>query len=482
MSYGLFGIARSALLTHQTALQTISQNIANAETPGYSRQEAVLVASTPVRMPHGIIGTGVQVETIIRKRDIMLDDGYRTASSQSGNSDLRGTLLGQMEGVFGEPTDAGMSNALDQFWGSWGDLASTPSSGAARAVVQQRGRQVAQLFNSYDTQLTQQRTSSIERLAGTITQINAYAKQVADLNGRIMSSESGGDSANDLRDQRDLALDGLARIGGTRVINQANGTVSVLIGNSSLVDSNSARPVSMQFDIPVPPPAVTPGDIPIRLRLGDSPDRMIAPGGELKALFDNINTDIPNLRGRLDAIAASLATAVNAAHTTGFVFSGNTIPGTAAGNFFDAGTVINPVRASTLKLDTVIAGDASQIAVSGDANAPTDNTTALALSALRTTGGTVSFTSPSGAIETGSFLGFFRSTVTSLGISVKSAEDDAIVYRTLSEHSDARRQSVSGVSTDEELVNLMRVQQSYTAATKLIRTADEMLQTLLSMI
>jgi flagellar hook-associated protein 1 FlgK len=140
------------------------------------------------------------------------------------------------------------------------------------------------------------------------------------------------------------------------------------------------------------------------------------------------------------------------------------------------------VRASTLTLDATIATDASQIAASGDINAPTDNTAALALSALRTTGGTVSYTTPGGVIETGSFLGFFRSTVTSLGINVKAAVDDATVYRTLSDQADARRQSVSGVSTDEELVNMMRVQQSYTAATKLIKTADEMLQTLLSLI
>jgi flagellar hook-associated protein 1 FlgK len=232
MSYGLFGIARSALLTHQTALQTISQNIANAETPGYSRQEAVLSASTPVRLPNGIVGTGVQVDTIIRKRNIMLDDTYRSAAGQSGEAAMRDGLLSQLESVFGEPTDAGMSNALDQFWGAWGDLASTPGNGAAQAVLQQRGRQVAQLFNSYDAQLTQQRTSTMEQLSGKIAEINSYANQVAELNGRILSSESGGDSANDLRDQRDLAVDALSRLAGTRVINQANGNVTVLIPRS----------------------------------------------------------------------------------------------------------------------------------------------------------------------------------------------------------------------------------------------------------
>ncbi|MBP6772006.1 MAG: flagellar hook-associated protein FlgK [Gemmatimonadaceae bacterium] len=482
MSSGLFSIARSALITHQTALQTISQNIANAETPGYSRQEAVLVANTPVRMPYGNVGTGVHVETIVRKRDLLLDETYRSAEGQASSTELRRDMLGQVESIFGEPTDAGMTNALDQFWTSWSDLSSNPSSGSSRTVVQQRGRQVAQLFNDYDTQLTQQRTSSYSRLENTVSQINSLASQVAELNNRIVSAETGGDMANDLRDKRDLALDSLSKLAGTRVINQADGTVSVIIGNSTLVDSTTARPVSLQLDPPVPPPAVTPADIPVKIRLGTSPDRLQPLGGELKSLVDVINTEIPAIRGRLDAMASSLATAINTAHSAGFVFSGTTIPGTAAGNFFDPGTVLTPVRASTLRLDSTIAADPSQIAASGNANAPTDNAAALALSALRTTNATVSYTAPNGVVETGTFLGFFRNTVTALGINTKAADDDASIYRTLADQGEARRQSVSGVSTDEELVNMLRVQQSYTAATKLIKTADEMLQTLLQLV
>jgi flagellar hook-associated protein 1 FlgK len=482
MSSGLFSIARSALITHQTALQTISQNIANAETPGYSRQEAVLVANTPVRMPYGNVGTGVHVQTIVRKRDILLDDSYRAAAGQMGEAELRQGQLSQMEGIFGEPTDAGMSNALDQFWSAWSDLATSPSSSSARAVVQQRGQQISNLFNDYDTQLTQQRTSTLEHLGNSVAQINGLAQQVAELNVRIVSSESAGSSANDLRDQRDLVLDKLSTMAGTRVINQPNGSVSVLIGNSTLVDGDTARPLSLQYEIPTPPPAVTPSDIPVRIRLGDSPDRLAPLGGELKSLVDYVNTDIPGMRGRLDAMASSMATAVNAAHRTGYTFTGTTIPGTAAGNFFDPGSVATPVRASTFKLDAAIAADPSKIAASGDPNAPTDNAAAQALSALRTTSATVSYTTPSGAVETGSFLGFFRNTVTALGISSRTAQDDATVYKTLSDQADARRQSVSGVNTDEELVQMLRVQQSYTAATKLIKTADEMLQTLLSLV
>jgi flagellar hook-associated protein 1 FlgK len=482
MSSGLFSIARTALTTHQTALQTISQNIANAETPGYSRQEAVLAANTPVRMTYGNVGTGVHVSTIVRKRDQLLDDGFRSANGELGNAELRRDGLAALEGIFGEPSDAGMSNALDQFWNAWSDLAASPSSGAARAVVQQRGRQLAGLFNSYDTQLSQQRTTAIDRLTNTVSEVNRIADALAELNVRIVASESGGHTANDLRDQRDLLIDDLSKLAGTRVFPQAGGAVSVVVGNSTIVDGATARHLTVELDVPNPPPAVTPADIPVKIRLGDAPDALTGLGGELQALAGMVNTEIPAIRGRLDAMASAIVTAVNAAHTAGYTFSGNTIPGTAAGNFFDAGTVANPVRASTIRLDAAVAANPARIAASADPNAPTDNAAATALSALRNSATAVTYTGPNGVTETGSFLGFFRTTVTRLGIDTRAADDDASVYGALAEQAELRRQAVSGVNTDEELVNMLKVQQSYAAATKMIKVADEMLQTLISLI
>ena len=141
-----------------------------------------------------------------------------------------------------------------------------------------------------------------------------------------------------------------------------------------------------------------------------------------------------------------------------------------------------PVSAATLKLSSAVAVDATKIAASGNANGPTDNSIAQGVSALRIADGTVSWTGSGGAAESGSFLGFFRSIVTRVGVDTASATDNATVYRSLVDQADARRQAVSGVSTDEELVNMMRVQQSYQAATKLIKAADDMMQTLLSLI
>ena len=482
MPSGIFSIARTALLTHQVSLQTIAQNIANAETPGYSRQETQLVANSPVRFPYGVVGTGVGISAIVRNRNILLDDGYRKSTSSLGNAETRQESLSRLEQVFGEPSDVGMSNALDQFWASWSDLSASPGNDAARAVVQQRGKQVASLFNNYDRQLTDQRSGGLERIATTVGEVNRLAQQVAGLNDRILSTEGGSITANDLRDQRDIALDSLSRLAGTRSIWQNNGSVTVIIGNSTLVDASTVRPISLGITPTVPQPALADVDPPVSIRLGDSPDMLWPLGGELDAAIGVVNKQIPLLRSRLDALAAGIATEVNNVHAAGFIFSGNSIPGNAAGNFFDAGTPTAPVRAASLKLDGAVAASLANIAASGDANAPTDNKAALALSALRSAEGSVSFTDINGTTEVGSFLGFFRNTVTQLGIDVRNAEDDSAVYSALTEQAEQRRQSVSGVNTDEELIKMLKVQQAYGAATKLIKTADEMLQTLLQLI
>lgn len=481
MSTGLFSIARTALTAHQTALQTISQNIANAETPGYSRQEVVLSANSPVRFTYGSVGTGVHIATVQRKRDLLLDDQFRSAAGSAGQADMRMTLMEQVEGVFGEPTDEGMANALDQFFSSWSDLSASPGSLSARSVVQQRGRQLAQLFNDYDTQLTQLRNTNLSRLSGNVDQVNALASQVAELNVRIVTSESNGNQNNDLRDVRDQKLDELSKIAGTRAMQQPNGTVSVLIGNSVLVEGDSATPLRAELVNVVPPPTTPLTDVPVRLRLGDAQDALKPLGGELQALTQVINSDLPAVRGRLDAMASQLVTAVNTAHTAGYTFTGTTVPGTAAGNYFDAGTVTNPVRAATIRLDATINSDPSKIAASGDANGPSDNAAAQALAALRITDNTVTWTDANGATETGSFASFFRGAMTRLGIEASAASDSAGAMHALLDQAELRRQSVSGVSTDEELVQMMRVQQSYQAAAKMIKAAEDMLDVLLQL-
>ncbi|MCU0648090.1 MAG: flagellar hook-associated protein FlgK [Gemmatimonadaceae bacterium] len=476
MPTGLLGIGRSALMTQQRALQVVSQNIANVETPGYSRQEAVLTANTPVRFPWGNLGTGVSIVDIARRRDQLLDTAFRDNEGRAAGADTRRGLLAGIENIFGEPSDRGMSTALDKFWSAWSDLAANPSSSAARNVVQQRGREVAQLFNNYDRQLTSMRDQAIARVTNTITQVNDLAQQVADLNGRILASEAGGQTAGDLRDARDLAIDKLSTLVGASATPNADGTLTVTIANATLVDNTTARPLTVRFQQPPAPPALVPADLDIELRLGTSLDALPPTGGLVGATMTVINTDIPDMRTRLDAMASAIASEVNTLHRTGYTFPTNVPPGVAAGDFFDPGSVTQPVTAATFKLLKDIDDDASGIAASTNQNGPTDNALALAMAQLKDKPNTVSFGG-----EQGTFLSFFRSSMTRVGLATSRATEDAEAYKALALQAENRRQEVSGVNLDEELVSMMRFQQAYAAAAKLITTADEMMQTVLTL-
>ena len=164
MSIGsILSIARKAISAHQAAMQTVSQNIANAQVEGYSRQRAQINTSAPQRFSFYSIGTGVQVDGISRMRDQLLDASYRRESGSRESFSMRSDLLQEVEAVLGEPSDTGLANMLDEFWNSWSDLSNNPGNAAAQAVVRQRGQQVAYTLNSYVTRVDEVSNRSRDR-------------------------------------------------------------------------------------------------------------------------------------------------------------------------------------------------------------------------------------------------------------------------------------------------------------------------------
>src|SRR5215207_1509166 len=183
MSLGsILSVARTAIQAQQTAMQVMSQNVANAETPGYTRQRAELAANFPQSFPYGNVGTGVTVQTVTRARDALLDVAYRNDAGNAAGSALRRDLLQEVENVLGEPSDIGLSAALDAFWSSWSDLANDPTSGAARSVVQQRGRTLAGMLNTFAQRLGDARSQANLRLDESVRSLNGLADHVAQLN------------------------------------------------------------------------------------------------------------------------------------------------------------------------------------------------------------------------------------------------------------------------------------------------------------
>jgi flagellar hook-associated protein 1 FlgK len=453
----LLGIARSALTAHQAALQVTSHNLANAQTEGYSRQRVTLSAGQPVRGATGLLGTGVAVDDVMRMRDTLLDTQYRREAGNAAEFGLRRDLLGQVEEIFGELSETGFGSTLDAFWSAWSDVAGDVTKGSVRGLVKQNGQQLAYALTNFAHRLEGVRASAGERLGHALRDVNQLAHQVGELNRQITALERTGQSAPDLRDQRDRVLDAMSELAPVQIIERSDRSFAVFLGTATLDDGGETREITLD-------------DATGQLRVGSSP--VVEPGGTLGALIDLREREIPAVGAQLDAFARALVETVNSLHNS------PAPPAIGTGlDFFD------PTRttAATIALSDDIADPGRIALVSG---APSDNRVALALAALREAPVTFTVERPDGTAEgvTKSFGSFFVGLVSDVGVRVHSADRSATVYETLRNQADTRRASVSGVLTDEELIQLMRHPQAYTAATRLVKVADELAQAILQMV
>ena len=457
--------ARYGMVASQTAINTTSHNIANAETPGYSRKRIDLVTGLPAQLPYGQLGTGVRIADISRVRDRLLDDTFRGQTTDASSYQRRGQLLGEIEALYGEPSTRGLSGALDAFWNSWADLGNDPQNDAARMIARQSGQNVANQLSRLAAGLDQIRSNADLRVRQEVADLNGYTSQVAALNQQIIAAEGGGQTAGDLRDARDLAIDQIAKMATVTVLERMDGSVAVIAGDATLVDGNDHQTVEVD---------TTGGTF----RLVSSRGTAIgAPGGSTGATLTVLNTDIPAAMAELDTVAQALVVSVNAAHNTGMNPLGQTDV-----DFFDELGDPLTVTARNMKLSDEVLADHRAIAAGAgafDAGAGTDvyaagaNDVAITIAALRD--------NAVGTLGNRSIGAYYSTAVGRIGSDVRAATDAGAASEALAFQADVRRQSVSGVSVDEELVQLIRFQNAYAAAARVITAADEMFQTVIGM-
>lgn len=480
----ILSIARTAISAHQAAIQTTSHNVANAETEGFSRQRVELKVSTPQHFEFYNIGTGVNVHNVVRMRDLLLDGAVRRNVGQRDAFGLRRDLLSDIQGVLGEPSDTGLAHSLDQFWNAWSDLANTPGNGAAQSVVRQRGAQVAYTLNSFSSQIHDLGNRTRVRLVDSVQEINRLATQIAELNRQVTAAEVGGIEASDLRDQRDSLSDQLAKLAGARTEVQANGTAGVYLGTMMLVDAANARTLEVR------------GGTNVSLGMAGDPDPLVGVTGPLAAMVDVIDIELPNVVSRLDALTKGLVNGINEYHMSGWTAAGDALGGAnwipANGPTGSRVAFFDPtqITAASIRLSSAVVTDARVVAAGDVQNAPGNNTVALSIAALRDDSGVDalrtrlggSFATQIGLATGESYLDHYSQTIADLGGQVADADNQETMFAALSRQAEARRASVSGVSIDEELTLMMRHQQAYVAATRLVKTADEMAQAILSMV
>lgn len=463
MALPFFGltIGYRSLSAQQQALDTISHNIANANTSGYSRQESVLVATPPYSVPiwnftqhSGQLGTGVQVAITQRQRDAFVDSQVRKETLSLGKAEVERDTLRQVEGVYNEPSNTGLSSLLDKFWASWQDLSNDPSSASQRASLREQARALAEGINHAYRQLKGIQSDLNSQIALRVSDVNGISSQIAALNGQIISAQSTGNQPNDLRDQRDLLLDRLAKILPVDTVEAANGQVNVFFQGRALVDGVTASSLGAKSN------ATNGGNLDLTFDGGAT--FLTAGSGQIGGLQDARDGEVVNQISSLDALAVALRDAVNTQHRLGFGLDGVT------NRDFFSGT-----GASDLALSVAVEASTDAIAATGTGEGTAGATNAQAIAALQNA------VIPIGA-GTGVLGDYYRSTISTLGVASESVANTAANQDLLVQNLDWQRQSISGVSLDEETTQMIQYQRAYQAAARVISVTDEMLDKLIN--
>lgn len=458
MSVGL-NTAVLALRAHQLSVDVASHNIANAQSPGYSRQRVLL---QPLVIPgafgmgsglHANPGAGVDASSLHRVRDTFLD--YQARQAFSNEAYWAGATEGlqRAELTFNEPSDDGLGSVMNRFWASWHDVVTNPESAAARSTLVNAASAMGSRFQAMRADLTSQRGHVNTQVRDIARQVNDATGEIAQLNVTIAQFEASGREASDLRDRRDTLLDGLSKLGPITYQEQADRTVTVHWGSHVLVQAEQAQNVGIE-----PDPGNTGMD---RLYFTSDSAVLDTTAGKLGGLTHVRDNALPDLITKLDTLATGLITNINAIHSTGYGIDNST------GN-----PLFNGTNAASITVNPVIGSNPDKLATSAGANTPGDSSKALEVANLQL--------QRLMAGSTQSFDEFYGNLVTVLGADVAQSKVNVDGAALVSSHVDQSRQSVSGVNIDEEVMNMTLSQHAYDASARVITVIDSMLDTLIN--
>lgn len=449
-------IGRSALLAHERAIATTGQNIANAETPGYRRQTTDFASQDRSQ------GFGVRVLGVEQAVDRFLEAQLLRQSSLSSGADTRRDTLDRVQELF--PVDGpSVGGALDAFWGAAQRLADRPEDLAVRGDLLARAEELAARIRQASGGLARHQREVDDRLAGEVEEINSHLGAIAALNQEIVAAEAGGERANELRDQRDLALLELSEHLEIRATERANGAVDVQIESSgvSLVIGGDVQEMTVDVGSTNGIDGEPLSQLGVRLLSGAVIDVPGNPGGRVGSLLTLRDSDLVDLSADLDDFALAMRDAVNAVQTDAAATDLDGLVGTA----LFAGTGASDF--------TVTLSDPRGIAAAIGTN-PGDNSNALALLDVRE--------APQGALNSATLSDYYSSLQSSAGSSARLAADQATVEAAAQSALQGRRDATSAVSLEEEFTDLIRFQRGFQAAAQLISVSDGLLEDLMGLV
>jgi flagellar hook-associated protein 1 FlgK len=467
-TFATLNLANRALTAQQIGMDITGHNIANANTDGFTRQAAVLEASTPFTMSGttrpqqpGQLGTGADVVNVKRFRDGFVDLQFRQEQQLLGQWTTARDSMAKIEQALNEPSTEGLSGALSRFWNSWSALANNPESQASRKALAENAQTVANQMNQLHRTLTNQQRDLDRDITLRVDDINNLTTRIARLNDQVIRIVGAGDQPNDLKDERDLLIDQLSKLVNMTYVEGQNGGVTINIAGRTVVyntqsfalrvdqrdQQGNADPdgfVNVFFADPVDQTRADPGS-PVNITSGQL-------AGDLQVR----DTTLQNLIDNLQSIGSTLIEKVNEVHGQGFGLNDST------GLPFFEGT-----GADDIAVSSDILADLDNIAAASSQLSPGDGSNALRIHDIQRE---ALMQANSTTIEE-----FYAGQVANLGIQSQQAQGMARNEELLSGHLSETRQSIGGVSLDEETTNLIRYQHAYNAAARVVTAFDEML-------
>jgi flagellar hook-associated protein 1 FlgK len=537
MGESFFGlnVAVRGLFTAQRNLDIVNHNLNNINTPGYSRQQAIQSASRPMALADGtgMMGTGSEVTGVKRIRDEYLDFKYWSENLSYGEWSVKKEILTDLEVLFNEPSDSGFTVIMSDFFDSLQELAKDPSSAAVRSLVRQNAVTLTRFFNNLATSLEEMQYDINYRIQTKVEEINSLALQIQQLNRQIYITELGGNTANDMRDQRTVLVDRLSKIINIEAYEVVVGHTPdgredrhfvITASGKALVDHFTVSTLALEQRNA--DKMVNREDIPnlYEVKWADG-NKLNIKGGELRGYLDlrdgnegSVNPDnglvSPNYKGipyylkKLNEFVRVFARAFNegyidldgdrafdadefgTGHAAGYGYDSSqtgirffTVTGEGRlplstadflGGASDPADIYDAYEKLTAKNFSVsadILGDYNLIAAS-DVSGETGNISVLNI--------LLSFRRNADMFSEGAPEDFMKSLITTMGIDSQQAgnysDNQQIVVNQLTN----RRLSYSGVSIDEEMANLVKYQHAYNAAAKMIQTISEIYETLIN--
>ncbi len=461
----MMDIGKRSMMNSQTALQTVSHNIANKATEGYSRQRVELQTAVPIGEGKLQLGMGSRAASVTRTNNPFLEKQIQKETGSMGMSQGREASLNRTQEIFNEQMNKGLNQYITDFFNGFRELSNNPESVTSRTMVKESAEALVKDFKRVDTQLTDVQKDVDQRVKSEVDEVNKLVKEVADLNKQIAEVEIQGNTANDQRDRRDVVLKKLNERMDIHYAEGDQGIVTVsAAGNALLVSGfdsyaldTSNNPDTDRIDIYFKPNESTP---PYRIT-----DRI--KGGTIGGALSVRDQVVPDFKDKMDQIAYKLAEEVNKAHVQGFDRNSQT-----GREFFALPDSVSGA-ARNLALNDEIIEDVNKISAAARPNAVGDNTVANVISQIQykevMDGGTSSIDD------------YYNSQTGRIGVlaqrAIKTRESQANVLNQLSNI----RESISGVSLDEETTNMIEYQRAFDASARVIKTADEMFDTVLNL-